>query len=64
MLVCGAVGMTFHHAPIALGTCTIAISTVKKGLIKLSFQTSTHAKMEGMGNAIILSHDKDIIVCK
>jgi len=63
-LVCGVVGTTFHHVPIAHGTYIIVVSTIKKGSIKLPFPIATHAKMKGMENAIVLWHDKDIVVCK
>jgi hypothetical protein len=63
-LVCGVVGMTFHRAPVTLGTCVVVVSTIKKGSIKLPFPTSTQAKMKGMENAVVLWHDKDMVVCK
>ncbi len=56
--------MTFHHAPIALGTSTIAITTVIKGSTRSLFPNSTTTKMKGMENQIVLWHDKDIVVCK
>jgi hypothetical protein len=63
-LICGVVGMTFHHGSIAPRTCTIVVSTIKKGLTKLPFLISTYTKMKGMENSIVLWCDKDIVVCK
>jgi hypothetical protein len=63
-LVCGVVGIMFYHAPIALGTCTVVVSTIKKGSTRLPFPNPTQAKMKGMENGIFWWHDKDIIVCK
>jgi hypothetical protein len=42
--ICGVVGMSFHHAPIALGTCTVVVTTIKKLSTKLPFPKSIHSK--------------------
>ncbi len=37
-LVCGVVGMMIHHAPIALGTCTIVFQLSIRGQLNCHFQ--------------------------
>jgi hypothetical protein len=58
-------GITFHANPIALGTCTIVVtSVINKGSTRVPFPSPVASKMKGMENGIILWHEKNIIICK
>ncbi len=62
--VCGVVGMTYHCSPIAHGTCTIAITCIKKGSIRTPFPNSVGSKMKDMANGMVLWCEKDVTIIK
>jgi hypothetical protein len=61
--VCGVVGMTYHHNPIAHGTCTIVITCIKKGSARLPFPNSVGSNMKNMANGIALIESFSTICC-
>jgi len=58
--VCGVAGMTFHGSPIALRNYIVAVTCVKKTLVRLPFPNEGVSKMKEMVNGIVMWCEKDV----
>jgi hypothetical protein len=63
--IVGVPSMAWHGNPIALGHCIIAMTSIKKVIVKLPFPNLVASKIKDMANGVVLWQEKDVVVvCK
>ncbi len=52
--IVNVIGMDCHGKAIPLGTCSVSIINIKKGLVKLPFPNSEGTKLKDVENGVVL----------